>query len=369
MGPAILVRYIMDPKRIFDYAREAEAILILQGNENSVDKTFFYLTGVDGGLFEGSALFVTPEEIKILTSSLEEESARRTGLEVMVYNRKSEYEKFIKDLLDGYSTVGLNYSSLTLDRYKELLRVVPDKEFLDVSVSISEARKIKTKEELDRIREAARIGSEAIGTTMEKIREGMTESEVASLVAYEMMKLGASEPSFSTIVAFGDNSSMPHYSPGSRKLKRNDTVLIDFGARYRRYCSDITRTFVFGRADQEQKEMYNVVYEAQKKGMEAVRANRNGKDADLAAREVIDQSRYKGRFIHSLGHGLGMDVHDHPALSPNYDFNLKANMVVTVEPGVYVPKKGGVRIEDDVIVKDDGYELITTATRDLVELS
>ena len=359
----------MDPKKLFNYAREAEAILILQGNENSVDKTFFYLTGADGGLFEGSALFVTPQEIKIITSSLEEESARRTGLEVLVFNRKNEYEKFIKDSLEGYSTVGLNYSSLTLDRYKELLRIVPDKEFLDVSVSISEARKVKEKEELHRIREAARIGSEAIGTTMEKIREGMTESEVASIIAYEMMKLGASEPSFSTIVAFGENSSMPHYSPGNRKLKRNEIVLIDFGARYRRYCSDITRTFVFGRAGEEEKEMYRVVHEAQKKGMEAIRANRNGKEADLAAREVIDSSKYKGRFIHSLGHGLGMDVHDHPALSPNYDFTLKTNMVVTVEPGVYVPKKGGVRIEDDVIVKDDGFELISTATRDLLEIS
>ena len=369
MSRTITELIMMDPNRIFEYAREAEAILIMQGNENSVDKTFFYLTGVDGGLFEGSALMVTPEEIKIITSSLEEESARRTGLEVMVINNRKEYETRIKTMLEGYSTVGLNYSALTLDRYKDLLRIVPDKEFVDVSVSISEARKVKTKEELDRIREAARIGSEAIEQTMGKIMEGMTESEVSSLIAYEMMKLGASEPSFSTIVAFGENSSMPHYSPGNRKLKRNDTVLIDFGARYRRYCSDITRTFVFGRADSDQKEMYDVVYEAQKRGMEAVRANRNGKEADLAAREVIDSSRFKGRFIHSLGHGLGMDVHDHPALSPNYDFTLKSNMVVTVEPGVYIPKKGGVRIEDDVIVKDDGYDLITTATRDLIELS
>ncbi|EQB72004.1 MAG: hypothetical protein AMDU1_APLC00014G0016 [Thermoplasmatales archaeon A-plasma] len=197
----------------------------------------------------------------------------------------------------------------------------------------------------------------------------MTESEVSALIAYEMMKLGASEPSFSTIVAFGENASMPHYSPGDRKLKKNDFVLIDFGARYRRYCSDITRTVVFGHASPDQREMYDVVFRAQDESMKTIKENVNGKDVDAVARKIIDSTKFKGRFIHSLGHGLGMDVHDHPALSSNYDFPLKANMVVTVEPGVYVPRVGGVRIEDDVIVKKDGFELITTAPRELMEIS
>ena len=359
----------MDFKRIFDYARETDAVLIVQGDENSVDKTFFYITGVDGGLFEGSALIVKPEEVKIITSQLEEETARRTGFEVIVANGKSEFEKAIASNLSGLESVGLNYSALTVSRYKDILRIIPDKEFVDVSQSIMESRRMKSEEELSRIREAARIGSEAFENILDKLKEGMTESEVSALIAYEMMKLGASEPSFSTIVAFGENASMPHYSPGSRKLKRNDFVLIDFGARYRRYCSDITRTIVFGRASADQKEMYDVVFRAQDESMKAIRENVNGKEVDAIARKIIDATRFKGRFIHSLGHGLGMDVHDHPALSSNYDFPLKENMVVTVEPGVYVPKVGGVRIEDDVIVKKDGYELITTAPRDLLEIS
>lgn len=358
----------MDFNRIFDYARETDAILIVQGEENSVDKTFFYLTGVEGGLFEGSALIVKPDELKIITSALEEETARKTGLEVVVANGKADLETALKEGLKGANVVGLNYSALTLDKYKALLKFIPDKEFIDVSSSIMESRVIKTPEELNKLREAAKIGSEAFDKVLPKIKEGITESQVASELAYEMMKLGASEPSFSSIVAFGENASMPHYSPGQRKLKKNEFVLMDFGARYKRYCSDITRTVVYGRANEEMKEMYDVVYRAQTESMNTIKENVNGKDVDLTARKVVDESKFKGRFIHSLGHGVGMDVHDHPALASTYDFPLKENMVVTVEPGVYIPKVGGVRIEDDVIVKKDTFERISTATRDLIEL-
>ncbi len=358
----------MDFNRIFDYARETDAILILQGTENSVDKTFFYLTGVEGGLFEGSALVVKPDQLKIITSALEEETARKTGLEVVVADGKADFENSVKDALKGADVVGLNYQALTLEQYKKLLRIVPEKEFIDVSSSIMESRIMKSPDELNKLREAAKIGSEAFDQVLPKIKEGITESQLASELAYEMMKLGASEPSFSSIVAFGENASMPHYSPGERKLRKNEFVLMDFGARYKRYCSDITRTVVYGKATEEMKEMYDVVYRAQTESMNIIKENVNGKDVDLAARKVVDESKFKGRFIHSLGHGVGMDVHDHPALASTYDFPLKESMVVTVEPGVYIPKVGGVRIEDDVIVKKDTFELITTAPRDLIEL-
>ena len=198
----------MDFKRIFDYARETDAILIVQGDENSVDKTFFYLTGVSGGLFEGSALIVKPDELKIITSALEEETARQTGLEVIVANGRGDFENAVKENLKNTNVVGLNYSSLTLEQYKRLLRVIPDKEFIDVSNSILESRRMKNPEELSRLRKAAKIGSEAFEKVIGKLHVGMTESEVASELAYEMMKLGASEPSFTSIVAFGENAFM-----------------------------------------------------------------------------------------------------------------------------------------------------------------
>ncbi|AKA49528.1 proline dipeptidase [uncultured archaeon] len=360
----------MSYENLFTFAREAETILILNGGGNSIDKNFFYLTGAESGSFEGSAVIATKDDLKIITSSLEEEVARDTGHEVVVYDSRNGMRDILKEEFKDVNTVGLNYSSLTMDLYKELLRIIPDKEFIDVSSSISEARKIKSEEELKKLREAAKIGSEILPTILDRFREGITEAQVAAEMAYEMMKAGASEPSFSTIVAFGANSSMPHYSPHDVKLKKGDFVLMDYGALYKRYCSDITRTVVFGRASQEQKDMYEVVRNAQEESMKEIKDGANGKDLDGIASKIIDDTKYKGRFIHSLGHGLGMDVHDHPALGRNLDFILKTNMVVTVEPGVYIPKFGGVRIEDDVIVKKNGFEKITSApTYDLIEVS
>ena len=358
----------MEYQHIFDFAREAETILILNDGEGSIDKTFFYLTEASSGIFEGSALIVESKTLKIVTGKLEEESARNTGHEVITFNTMSEFHDIIREQLKNVETVGLNYSSLTLKMYMDLLKMVPEKRFVDVSGSISESRKFKAPEELKKIKEAARIAGAAFENVLEKIHEGMTEKELSAEIGYQMMREGAIEPSFSTIVAFGANSSMPHYSPGDKKLRKGEFVLMDFGALYDRYCSDMTRTVVFGKATEEQKEMYTTVMEAQSRSMNAIRENANGKDVDKVARDIINASKYKGRFIHSLGHGLGMDVHDHPALSPSYDFPLKATMVVTVEPGVYVPKVGGVRIEDDVIVTKDGFQQITKPQNGLVEL-
>ncbi|AAT43566.1 M24 family metallopeptidase [Picrophilus oshimae] len=357
----------MDYKKIFDYTRRADAIIIFNGGEESIDKTFFYLTGARSGIFENSALIVTRDSIKIVTSKLEESAARETGIETLIFNKRSEMEDIIRNETKNFDSIGINYSSMTLSLYRDLMRMIPDKDFIDVSESILEARKIKEPEELEKIKNAAKIASDALQDAIKKIKEGITESELASEVAYSMMKLAATGPSFNTIVAFGKNSAIPHYSPGDKRLRPGDFVLIDYGALYNRYCSDVTRTMVFGRASQEQRDIYETVKEAQQKSMDAIKAGKNGRDIDAIARSIIDE-KYPGKFIHSLGHGVGMDVHDHPALSPSYDFILKRNMVVTVEPGIYIPETGGVRIEDDVIVTDSGHTRITTAPRDLIEL-
>ncbi len=358
----------MEYSHIFDYAREVDTILIINGGENEVDKTFFYLSEVTSGIFEGSALVIKPDSVKIITSALEEESARNSGLEVLIFGTRAEFMKILRDELKNVDTIGLNYSALTLRLYLDLLKMIPDKRFVDVSGSIQESRRFKQPAELNKLRESARIASEAFDAIIPRIREGITETELSSELVYQMMKLGANGPSFDTIIAFGANSSMPHYSPGNKKLKKNEFVLMDFGAIHQRYCSDITRTVVFGRASEEQREIYETVKMAQQQSMNIIKENVNGKDVDKVAREVIDSTKFKGRFIHSLGHGIGLDVHDHPALAPSYDFPLKANMVITNEPGIYIPKVGGVRIEDDVIVRKDGHEIITTAPRDLMEV-
>jgi Xaa-Pro dipeptidase len=357
----------MKEKRIFDYVRNIDSILIINGGENQVDKTFFYLTGAKSGIFEGSILHVKPEKITIITSALEEEAAKETGFDVLVYNTVSERNEILKNAFKNDVNVGLNYSALTLELYKQLMKIIPDKEFIDVSQSIDEARKIKEESELKNLREAAKIASDSFQDFIKTLKEGMTESELAANIVYAMMKNGASGESFKTIVAFGKNSAMPHYMPGNAKLKKNDFVLMDYGALYNRYCSDTTRTVVFGRADEKQRDMYETVKLAQQESKDALKAGINGKDIDMIARKIIDE-KYPGRFIHSLGHGVGLDVHDHPALSPTLDFMLKANMVITDEPGVYIPGFGGVRIEDDLIIKKNGHEEITSAPRELMEL-
>lgn len=359
----------MSVKDIFDFARESEVILIINGGEGSLDKTFRYISKAHGGVFEGSFMISAPDKSTIYTSVLEEETAKTTGLDVKVFRSRKNYEELLKEGLKNYNTVGLNYSSLTLENYKNLLRIIPDKDFVDVSISIHEARIVKEEYELKLLREAAKIASDSIDPVYEKLKPGMTEKEVAASVVYEMMKNGADGPSFSTIVAFGENASQPHYSPGNRKLKSGDCVLIDYGALYDGYCSDVTRTVSFGKASEELKEVYETVFNAQAEAMKLIEEGTNGKDVDIKARTVIDSTKYKGRFIHSLGHGIGLDVHDHSALSQNLDFPLKSNMVITNEPGIYLPGKLGVRIEDDIIVKKGGHEVISHgATKELREI-
>ncbi|MEM0140029.1 MAG: aminopeptidase P family protein [Ferroplasma sp.] len=357
----------MKERRIFDYVRNVDSILIMNGGENQIDKTFFYLTGSKSGIFEGSILHVKPDKVTIITSALEEEAAKQTGLDALIYNNSAEKDEIIKNTFKDDVNVGLNYSSLTLDLYKQLVKLIPDKEFIDVSQSINESRKIKEESEIKNIREAAKIASDSFEDFIKTIKDGMKEYELAANIVYAMMRNGASGESFKTIVAFGKNSAIPHYAPGNVKLKKNDFIVMDYGALYNNYCSDTTRTVVYGKASEEQKEIYNTVKRAQQESKAAIRAGVNGKAIDKIARDIIYE-HYKGRMPHSLGHGIGLDVHDHAALSPSFDFILKANMAITDEPGIYIPGLGGVRIEDDIIVKNDGYEEITTATRDLIEL-
>ncbi len=355
----------MDVEKLFDLNQNVEGILIYNGGETSNDPSFFYFTQLTRGLFEGSYVYLTRKNLKVITSELEEETARSEELDVEVFSTGKKRDEILKAVTRDVTFIGINYSGLSHADYLSLKDKLPDKEFIDVGESISSLRQIKSERELSKLKEAAKIVSVVGDRIPDMLKEGMTENELAAMVNYEMMKNGASSPSFDTIAAFGPDAAEPHFSGGNRKLRKGEVVLVDFGAKYQRYCSDMTRSYFFGKPDREMEEMYEVVFRAQDAGFKAIRSGANGKIADGAAREVIDSSRFKGRFIHSLGHGVGLNVHDHPALSSQYDFFLKENMVVTVEPGVYIPKKGGVRIEDDVVVTKDGCQIITSASREL----
>ena len=359
----------MKDKNIFEDAN-VDIILIYNGSESSPDLNFFYFTGlVEGGIFEGSYAIITQEKIKVLTSVLEEEIAKKGKNDVIVYRTGKERDELLKKTVGDAKKIGLNFSSLTLKDFEKLKKTLGEREFVDVSEKIMEMRKIKRSEEIKIIREACKIASEVAEIMPEFMKEGIREYELAARLGYEMFKRGAQDFAFTTIMAFGENSAEPHYLSGARKLKKGDFVLMDFGARYKRYNSDMTRTFVFGRASEEQKEIYYTVLEAQKLGIEMIKEGVDGKDVDTKVKEFIDSTKYKGRMIHSTGHGLGLAVHDHIGLSKNFSMILKEGMVVTVEPGIYIPGFGGVRIEDDVLVKKDGHEVLTSAKKDeLIEV-
>ncbi len=343
---------------IFADLKSLDKILITNGGENSLDKAFFYVSQVEGGLFEGSSIVMTRKKVKMFVYPLEAELAKATENEVVVAKSGNEMRELVVKELKNTEKIGVNLGSVTANMFASIKKAMPKKKFVDVSENISKARMIKSKKEISLLSEAAKISSEIYSSVTSKLKEGMTETEVAALLVYEMMSQGASGPSFDTIVGFGSNSALPHYSPGSKKLKKGDFVLTDYGALYKRYCADTTRTVVFGRATKQQKEMYDLVHEAQAASMNAIKPGVNGKLVNKKAYDIIDATKYKGKLMHGVGHGIGLEVHDHPAFG-SADITIKENMAVTVEPGVYIPGFGGVRIEDDVVVTKNGYKRLT----------
>lgn len=353
--------------KIFGGLRESvDVILIMNDVEPYIDLSFFYVTGLESGIFEGCAALLWPDgSVELIVSDLEETSASKACAEISTFRTKGEKEVLLKERLNGIGTIGLNGSALTYRNLLTLNKLVPEVRYEDIHPAIEKARLIKDEEELKRIRKACRIVSMVAEDIPDFVKEGMKEHEAAAEIVFRMQKMGASGTSFDPVVAFGSNSAEPHYSAGTGILKRGDPALFDFGARYRRYVSDITRTFFAREVSDRWERVYEVVMEARAAALEQIRAGADASEVDAAARKVIDSTEFRGRFIHSLGHGLGLSVHDGGRMAPNAEMKLEENMILTVEPGVYLPGEGGVRIEDDVRVTRGGYELLTTASRDL----
>ena len=200
------------------------------------------------------------------------------------------------------------------------------------------------------------------------MKPGMTELEAAAELEYLMKQEGAEDLSFNTIVASGLNSSMPHAIPGTKQFEKGDFITFDFGCKYKGYCSDMTRTVVLGKASDKQKEIYNVVLKAQLAGLDALKAGKSGASVDKVARDIIADAGYGEYFGHGLGHSVGLFIHENPRLSPSDDTILKENMIETVEPGIYVPGLGGVRIEDMVVVTKEGHINLAHSPKELIEL-
>jgi len=264
--------------------------------------------------------------------------------------------------------IALNSSELTYESFLEIRSSFKGSKLVDASQAFESARLVKDESEILLIKKACDIASATYGKIPSMLSEGVTESSVAAEMAFDMQKAGASGVSFDSIVAFGKNSSEPHYAAGDARLRRGQFILCDYGAKYRRYCSDITRTLIFGTASKKQKEMYELIRRALELGTELCTSENTGEFVHSKVAALIDSTDYKGRFIHSTGHSLGLSVHDGPGLSSRFKKKLKPGMVMTVEPGIYIPGLGGVRIEDDVLVTKGKPRVLTSAFRDLIEV-
>ncbi len=347
----------------------ADLILLKNGIEPHLDLSFFYLTGVESGLFEGSSLIAYPDGKTILyTSTLEEESARKSGVKsVKVFRDEKEELKLLKKEIGDTATIGINGRELTYSDFVSLKRIL-GRRYIDISSAISKARMIKDQYEIANLRKSADIANRTFSELPSILNDSITEREAAAVLNTTMLRYGASSASFETIVAFGSNSSEPHYSPKNRRLKAGEYALFDFGAKYMRYCSDISRTLVHGKARKELRDIYEIVLEANALGIDALRSGEIAKDVHDKVAKFIDSTKYRGRFIHATGHTIGLAVHDGGSLSSRSETKLEDGMVFTVEPGIYVPRLGGVRIEDDVVVRGQKPDILTHAPKELIEV-
>ena len=354
--------------RIAAFVREA-GLKDGEGVYITKPSNMYYLTGFTG---EG-VLAVTPGDAAIITDFRYTEAAEKTaqGFEIVMIDSANPHEKRLAELCrrDGISELRFESNYLPVDTFEKLREEVGDEvEYIPLKKAPQILREIKTPVEILTMRKAAAITSEAFDDVLPKIREGMTELELRLELENCMFRLGAESLAFQTIIASGVNGSLPHAVPGTRKIRKGDMITMDFGAKVGGYCSDMTRTVAFGEPSDEMLKVYNTVLRAQTMCEEELAAGKNCREIDRLARDYIDSQGYAGRFGHGLGHCVGIDIHENPRLSPSCGDTLKAGMVITVEPGVYLPGVGGVRIENTCLVKEDGSEPLTTARKDLVIL-
>ncbi len=231
--------------------------------------------------------------------------------------------------------------------------------FAELGGLVGSLRAIKEGEEVEDLRKSCRIAARAFGVIKPRVKTGRTELSVYRELEDIMQSMGAKGPSFNLIIGFGPHSALPHHVTSERRLRNNETVLIDYGCVYNNYCSDITRTWFHGRPGEEFRKVYSIVAASQKAGLAKVKAGVNSRAVDKACRDVISDAGYGQYFIHGTGHGIGLEIHEFPRVNTRADVTLRAGMAVTVEPGIYLPGRFGVRIEDSVLVTRTGREILT----------
>ncbi len=349
-------------------ARKLDALLISQPENRR------YLSGYtvpDHGIAESSGLLLIQRQGTpyLITDSRFHEQAENEarGYEVVLHSKG--ILALLKKLLVEFGIRKLGFESdYTLHSTAEKLLDLGRKQNIDivpVGGIVERMRLIKSEEEIERIRRSVHLNEEVFQQVHQSLHGTETEIDVALKISALMRSKGAERESFETIVAAGAASSLPHAVPGNQRRIKNSPLVIDMGLVLDGYCSDMTRSFYFGKADKKYMEIHRIVRRAQKQGIAAVRAGVSAREVDNAARRVIDEAGYGKFFGHALGHGVGVAVHENPRIAPRSRKKLKAGMVITIEPGIYIPGWGGIRLEDMVVVREDGCENLNSDTTSL----
>ena len=345
--------------KIIDYTKEQNLDGVLLTSMPNV----FYVSGFTG---DNVVLFISADKQILITDSRYTLQAREQSPHFQVITAKGSLVGELADF--NLKNLGFEADSVTCAQLDSFKNSIKDCSFKDCSGFLKEIRTVKTEEEIALIRKAAQIADSAFKHICTIAKVGMTENDIALELEFFMRKNGAEGVSFPTIVAAGDHGAMPHAEPGDRVIKDGDCVVMDFGCKYKGYCSDMTRTVFFGRAEEEQVKVYNAVLSAQKAALAQIKAGVCENIPDKAARDALEKEGLEKYFTHSLGHGVGVQIHEDPRMAPKCTGVLKENMLVTVEPGVYIDGFVGVRIEDLVVVTPDGYENLTHSEKDVIIL-
>lgn len=321
--------------------------------------------------FTGSAgvAIISQDETRFITDFRYIEQATEQAEHFTIVEHKGSIDSEINKQLSALHVKNLGFEKddvtyASFERYKKALEV----NLVPVSGLIEKIRLIKTPEELEILKKAGEIADAAFEHIQAYIKPGVREIEIANELEFFMRKQGATSSSFDMIVASGHRSALPHGVASEKKIQSGELVTMDYGALYKGYCSDITRTVAVGHISDELKNIYDTVLEAQLRGVRGIKPGMTGKEADALTRDYIQEQGYGEYFGHSTGHGLGMEVHEEPRLSHLSEAVLEPGMVVTVEPGIYIPNVGGCRIEDDIVITETGNERLTNATKEFIQL-
>jgi Xaa-Pro aminopeptidase len=330
-----------------------------------------YFTGLRMNTSAFSILLISQEDIKYVVAKLDFHRAIRDCWikDIISFPEDTpDYLNVLNDFFNQWNSlqVGLELSEVNYETYQYLQEKLSNANFKNIESEIASLRTIKSDDEIKIIRKSASIADKAMQEALKAAKPGMKEYEVTAIARYTMLREGVENPSFEPFLASGENSWMPQRYASDKLLKPKELILLDMGGIYQGYCSDITRTFSVGETTPEQKRLFNDVLRVQQETIHSLRPGISAGEVDNIARQAIQELGYGKYFPHLTGHGLGIDIHESPIIDKGRTDILQKNMVLTIEPGVYLPGVGAVRIEDMVLITEDGYEILTHTKRDLI---